>query len=60
IDFLLDGGDKMNVAKNAQELIMTDVMVIDSMLPYVMSYKEQGKSIEYFVDDRLVRNKVEE
>ena len=50
----------MNVAKNAQELIMTDVMVVDSMLPYVMSYKEQGKSIEYFVDDRLVRNKVEE
>lgn len=60
IDFLLDGGDKMNVAKNAKELIITETMVIDSMLPYVMSYKEQGKSIEYFVDDRLVRNKVEE
>lgn len=60
IDFLLDGGDKMNVAKNAKELIITKTMVIDSMLPYVMSYKEQGKSIEYFVDDRLVRNKVEE
>lgn len=60
IDFLLDGGDKMNVAKNAKELIITETMVIDSMLPYAMSYKEQGKSIEYFVDDRLVRNKVEE
>ncbi len=60
IDFLLDGGDKMNVAKNAKELIITETMVVDSMLPYVMSYKEQGKSIEYFVDDRLVRNKVEE
>lgn len=60
IDFLLDGGDKMNVAKNAKELIITETMVIDSMLPYVMSYKEQGKSIEYFTDDRLIRNKVEE
>ena len=54
IDFLLDGGDRINVAKNAKELIITDVKVIDSMLPYAMSYAERGDSISYFADDRLV------
>lgn len=54
IDFLLDGGDRINVAKNAMELIITDVKVIDSMLPYAMSYAERGDSISYFADDRLV------
>lgn len=54
IDFLLDGGDRINVGKNARELIITDVKVIDSMLPYAMSYAERGDSIKYFVDDRLV------
>lgn len=54
IDFLLDGGDRINVGKNAVELIITDTKVIDSMLPYAMSYAERGDSIEYFTDDRLV------
>ncbi len=54
IDFLLDGGDKLNVGKNAQELIITDCLVIDSMLPYARSFAEQGKPIEYFVDDRVI------
>lgn len=54
IDFLLDGGDRLNVGKNAKELIITDHLLIDSMLPYAMSYAEQGKSIEYFVDDRVI------
>lgn len=54
IDFLLDGGDKLNVGKNAKEVIITDHLLIDSMLPYAMSYAEQGKSIEYFVDDRVI------
>lgn len=54
IDFLLDGGDRINVGKNAVELIITDEKVIDSMLPYAMSYAERGDTIKYFVDDRLV------
>lgn len=54
IDFLLDGGDRINIGKNAQELIITDVKVIDSMLPYAMSFAERGDTIRYFVDDRLV------
>ncbi len=54
IDFLLDGGDRLNVAKNAKELIITDCLLIDSMLPYAMSYAQQGRPIEYFTDDRVV------
>lgn len=56
IDFLLDGGDRINVGKNAQELIITDVKVMDSILPYAKSFAEQGKNIEYFTDDRVVIN----
>ena len=54
IDFLLDGGDRLNVARNAKELIITDCLLIDSMLPYAMSYAQQGRPIEYFTDDRVV------
>jgi len=54
IDFLLDGGDRINVGKNAKELIITDVKVMDSILPYAMSFVEKGQNIEYFTDDRVV------
>lgn len=54
IDFLLDGGDKLNVGKNALELIQTDVKVMDVMIPYAQSYEAAGKQIEYFTDDRVV------
>ncbi|HBH21294.1 MAG TPA: hypothetical protein DDX33_04775 [Rikenellaceae bacterium] len=54
IDFLLDGGDKLNVGKNAKELIITDHLIVDSILPYIKSFEQQGKPIEYFTDDRLV------
>lgn len=54
IDFLLDGGDKINVARNAKELIITDVKVIDSILPYAISYGEAGKEIEYSDEPRVI------
>lgn len=54
IDFLLDGGDKINVGRNAKDVIITDSRILDAILPYAMSYAEQGKPIEYFVDDRVV------
>ena len=40
--------------RNAKELIITDCLVIDSMLPYARSFALQGKPIEYFVDDRVI------
>ena len=48
------------MAKNALEVIITDKMVIDSMLPYAMSYAQRGENIEYFTDDRIVFRKEDE
>ena len=59
IDFLLDGGDNLNIARNAKELIITDVKIIDSMLPYARSYAEAGQPITYFTDGRVVVNKTD-
>ncbi|MCR4860515.1 MAG: 5'-nucleotidase C-terminal domain-containing protein [Bacteroidales bacterium] len=57
IDFLLDGGDGMTVAKNAKELIITDRLIIDAMLPYARSFAAAGKPIDYFTDGRVVVNR---
>lgn len=51
IDFLLDGGDKLSIGRNARDLIITNCLLIDVMLPYAQSYAERGENIEYVVDD---------
>lgn len=53
IDFLLDGGDRINVARNAKELIITNTIICDAFLPYLQELTAQGKPVEYYVDDRL-------
>lgn len=53
IDFLLDGGDGVSIAKNAKELITTDVKVIDAMLPAARRFAEEGKPISYHKDGRV-------
>ena len=59
IDFLLDGGDGLSVARNAKELIITDEMIIDAMLPYTRSYAAAGKEIDYAKDGRVVVNRTQ-
>lgn len=59
IDFLLDGGDGLTLAKNAKELIITDKLVIDSMLPYVKSYEKEGRLIEDASDGRFTQRRAE-
>lgn len=54
VDFLLDGGDGLTLAKNAKELIITDKLVVDSMLPFVESYKKDGRLIESAPDGRFI------
>lgn len=54
IDFLLDGGDKVSVAKNAKELIITETKIIDVMLPAAKKFAGEGKPISYFKDGRVV------
>ena len=60
IDFLLDGGDGLAIAKNARELITADKTVIDVMLPYVRSLGASGTPLEYKTDGRVVVNKEED
>lgn len=54
IDFLLDGGDGLTLAKNAKDLIITKKMVVESMLPYVESYEKEGRLIAGSPDGRFV------
>lgn len=53
IDFLLDGGDDLSIAKNAKELIITEVKVVDAMLPAARKFAEEGKPISYRTDGRV-------
>ena len=49
----LEGGDGLTIAKNARELIDTDVRVIDAVLTNVYKLQAAGKPVEYFTDGRL-------
>lgn len=54
ISFLLNGGDNLFVAKNAKDLVITEDMVIDVMLPYVKKLTAEGKTLDYECDGRVV------
>ncbi len=60
VDFLLDGGDGLSVARNALELRMSDQMVIDAVLRHIRSMKAAGQPFEYFTDGRLVYRNTQE
>lgn len=53
VDFLLDGGDSLYVARNARALDISDVLVRDWMVPYVRSYGASGVDLEYKTDGRI-------
>lgn len=53
INFLLNGGDGFNIARNAQEVVMTDLMVKDAVIPYLRRLLAESQSIEYSIDDRV-------
>ncbi len=53
VDFLLDGGDSLYVARNARSLDISDVYVRDWMIPYVRSLGESGTELEYRTDGRI-------
>ena len=53
IDFLLNGGDGLRLARNARELEILEGYVIDTILPYVRSLTAAGKPIEYQKDGRV-------
>ena len=53
IDFLLDGGDRIFAARNALELIQTDMLIYDMVLEHVRNLTAEGKNIEYHTDGRV-------
>lgn len=54
IDFLLDGGDGFKLARNAEELIITDINFGDWMMMYVCGLTSEGRNIEGKIDGRVV------
>ena len=56
IDFLLNGGDGLRLARNAKDLVILDSYVIDLIVPYVRSLTAEGKPIEYQKDGRVKIN----
>jgi 2',3'-cyclic-nucleotide 2'-phosphodiesterase (5'-nucleotidase family) len=53
IDFLLDGGDRIFAARNAVEMIQTDVLIYDMVLEHIRNLTAEGKDIEYHTDGRV-------
>lgn len=54
IDFLLDGGDGLFLAKNAKELVLSKFKVNEWMVPYVRSLTAEGKNVEGAIDGRVI------
>lgn len=57
IDFLLDGGDHLKLARNAKDLVMTEILLRDAILPYVRELHAASIPVEYKVDDRVTIEK---
>ncbi|MBQ9477395.1 MAG: 5'-nucleotidase C-terminal domain-containing protein [Bacteroidales bacterium] len=53
IDFLLTGGDGISAARNALDLVETDIMIRDAVLPYLQDLTAEGKLISYHTDGRV-------
>ena len=54
VDFLLDGGDSLYVARGARKLIQTDLLIGKAMEEYVRKLTAEGKAIDYSTDGRVV------
>lgn len=54
IDFLLNGGDDIFVARNADSLVQTEVLIYDAVLEYVNRLRAEGRMIEKKTDNRVV------
>lgn len=54
IDFLLDGGDKMNIGALAQKVELSHVLLRDVMLDYVYATEAAGKEIVAASDGRVI------
>ena len=53
INFLLDGGDGLFLAKNAKEFIDSGVYVKDALVPYIREMSKENKVVDGELDDRV-------
>ncbi len=60
IDFLLNGGDNLNIARNALDLVITEEKVSDVVMAEVRRLNAEGKADSGSVDDRITFIKSEE
>lgn len=54
IDFLLNGGDGHDYGERVEDVLQTDVLMIDVMLPKVLEMTAKGQSIDYATDGRVL------
>lgn len=54
IDFLLDGGDKINLGALAENVTLSHVLIREAMLDYVQRTEAEGKLIEAKADGRVI------
>ena len=53
VDFLLDGGDGINLARGAKSVIISDCLMRDSLLPYLRELGQKGEMLSYHLDNRI-------
>lgn len=53
IDFLLKGGDKLNLEVDAKQIIHTDVLIRECFLEKVLELSAKGLPLEYHLDNRV-------
>ena len=53
IDFLLKGGDGLNLGDNALQIVKTDVLIYDIMMSRVLKLEAEGKTVDYQKDGRV-------
>jgi 2',3'-cyclic-nucleotide 2'-phosphodiesterase (5'-nucleotidase family) len=54
IDFLLDGGDKLNIGALAEDVTLSTVLLKEVMLWYVKGAEARGEVIEAKADGRVI------
>ena len=53
IDFLLSGGDGLNLGDNALQIVKTDAVIYDIMMSRVLQLEAEGKTVDYQKDGRV-------
>ena len=54
IDFLLDGGDKINIGALSEDVVLSHVLLKDVMLDYVRGCEARGKLVSGKADGRVI------